>query len=272
MTHRELTAENYFDADGVEPFAELFGDAPVWEALRGIPAYLERHLRPNLDRLGCFAEPLARTVVLLNGEWITEGFTILGGDVSKGGHRVRIGDEVTGDAVVLYAGCVIWDQRVELAPGCVVEPGALVKGPTRIGSCTEIRQGAYIRGKCVIGSGCVVGHTTEMKSSIMLDGAKAGHFAYIGDSILGKGCNLGAGTKLANLKVTGTTVRIPLPGGPVDTGLRKLGAIIGDGVELGCNSVTNPGVLLGRGCLVLPATSIMPGCYRPGSRIPHEPA
>ncbi|NLI81274.1 MAG: hypothetical protein GX443_06245 [Deltaproteobacteria bacterium] len=149
----------------------------------------------------------------------------------------------------------------------MVEPGALIKGPTLIGANTEIRQGAYIRGKCVIGDGCVVGHTTEMKSSIMLNGAKAGHFAYIGDSILGNGTNLGAGTKLANLRIKPGTVRVKVEGVFIDSGLRKFGAVVGDGVEIGCNSVTNPGTLLGKSCMVFPLTLVPAGYHEPHSII-----
>jgi UDP-N-acetylglucosamine diphosphorylase / glucose-1-phosphate thymidylyltransferase / UDP-N-acetylgalactosamine diphosphorylase / glucosamine-1-phosphate N-acetyltransferase / galactosamine-1-phosphate N-acetyltransferase len=96
-----------------------------------------------------------------------------------------------------------------------------------------------------------VGHTTEIKSSVMLGGSKAGHFAYIGDSILGK-VNLGAGTKIANLKITGSQIILNINGVNYETGLRKFGAILADGVETGCNSVTTPGALLGRDVLLYP--------------------
>ena len=85
-------------------------------------------------------------------------------------------------------------DRIAIGKGTVVEPGALIKGTVLIGENCEIRQGAYIRGNAVIGDNCVVGHTTEIKSAVFLNGAKAGHFAYIGDSILGCGVNLGPGT------------------------------------------------------------------------------
>jgi NDP-sugar pyrophosphorylase family protein len=235
----------------------------VWEALSRLSNYLDQHLQPNVGEIGSFRKPLPETVILWQGRVWREGFELLGGDATKGTLKVRIeGQEVT-DATVVYAGSVIWDDRVSLGPGAVVEPGALIKGPSIIGGNTEVRQGAYIRGKCLTGSGCVVGHTTEMKSSIMLDGAKAGHFAYIGDSILGASSNLGAGTKLANLKLSGDNVRVRVSGESIDTGLRKLGAILGDGVEIGCNTVTNPGTILGTGSLVWPLASVAPGYYGP---------
>jgi NDP-sugar pyrophosphorylase family protein len=145
---------------------------------------------------------------------------------------------------------------IEIGEGTVVEPGALIRGPVIIGRDTEVRHGAYIRGNVIIGNKCVVGHATEVKSSILMDGAKAGHFAYIGDSILGRNVNLGAGTKLANLKVTEGSVVLKIGGTSFDTGLRKFGAVIGDFSELGCNSVTNPGTLIGPHSRVYPCTSI----------------
>jgi len=143
-----------------------------------------------------------------------------------------------------------------------VEPGALIKGPIVVGSRTEIRQGAYVRGDCLVGDGCVVGHTTEIKGSIMMDGAKAGHFAYIGDSILGRNVNLGAGTKLANLKVIGGTVTFMHDKTQYDTGRRKLGAVLGDRTETGCNSVTSPGTLMGRRSIVYSTLTVPAGYYR----------
>ncbi|HEY8425245.1 MAG TPA: hypothetical protein VIK73_04430 [Limnochordales bacterium] len=137
-------------------------------------------------------------------------------------------------------------ERVQLGEGCVVEPGAMIKGPAIIGPGTVIRQGAYVREYVLIGAGCVVGHCTEVKGSILLDGAQAPHFNYVGDSILGRHCNLGAGTKLSNLKNDGTEVTVRGPDGQVlRTGMRKLGAIVGDGAATGCNAVTSPGALIG---------------------------
>jgi bifunctional N-acetylglucosamine-1-phosphate-uridyltransferase/glucosamine-1-phosphate-acetyltransferase GlmU-like protein len=110
----------------------------------------------------------------------------------------------------------------------------------------------------------VVGHATEVKSSALLWESKAGHFAYIGDSILGK-VNLGAGTKLANLKIFNEEVVIKIDRTKYETGLKKFGAILGDGVETGCNSVTSPGTLLSRGVLVYPNSTV--GGYHPEKTI-----
>lgn len=143
-------------------------------------------------------------------------------------------------------------DRVYLAPGSVVEPGAMIKGPAIIGAGTVIRQGAYVREYCLIGEKCVIGHATEIKGSIMLNGSQAPHFNYVGDSVLGNKVNLGAGTKLSNLKNDHGPISVLLDGVRHSTGLRKLGAIAGDGVCTGCNSVTSPGTLIGPHSLVYP--------------------
>ncbi|MBW1854661.1 MAG: glucose-1-phosphate thymidylyltransferase, partial [Deltaproteobacteria bacterium] len=164
--------------------------------------------------------------------------------------QVFMKGEIVKDVAVILPGAHLFNDTIIIGAGTVVEPGALIKGPVVIGSNSEIRQGAYIRGDCLVGNGCVVGHTTEIKGSIMLDGAKAGHFAYIGDSILGKDVNLGAGTKLANLKIIPGSISIRAERKRYDTGRRKLGAILRDRTETGCNSVTSPGTLIGPHSLV----------------------
>ncbi len=263
-----LRPEAFFDLTSFGQKGLFIGCEFVWQALEKISSQLREGVEPNVGKVTCLRQPLPKTLVLWQGKAWTDGFELLDGDVVKEGLRVRIEGEATTEAVVLHAGCVLWDDRIFLGAGTVVEPGALVKGPTFIGAHTEVRQGAYVRGKCIIGDRCIVGHTTEIKSSVMLDGAKAGHVAYIGDSILGAGSNLGAGTKMANLKMIGGAVGVRVRGEIIDTGLRKLGAILGDGVEIGCNAVTNPGTLLGKGSMVLPVTSVRAGYYEPRSIIP----
>jgi NDP-sugar pyrophosphorylase family protein len=148
----------------------------------------------------------------------------------------------------------IVEGSVYVAEGAEIEATALVRGPCYIGPDAEVRHGAYIRGYVYVGARAVVGHTTEAKGSVFLDDAKAGHFAYVGDSILGIDCNLGAGTKLANLKLDhrNIAVRHPETGKKVDTGLRKFGAVIADGVQIGCNAVLSPGSLVMKGSLIMP--------------------
>ena len=163
-------------------------------------------------------------------------------------------------------GAYIVGDNIFIGEGTVVEPGAYIIGPTIIGKNCEVRHGAYIRGNVLVGNNCVIGHTTEIKSSIMLNGSKAGHFAYIGDSILGNNVNLGAGTKLANLKVVEGNVYIKIDDKNIDSGLRKFGAIIGDNTEIGCNSVTSPGTLVGKNSTLYSCT-VTRGFYPPNSII-----
>jgi len=264
-----LSPADFFDVGDDRIAAELFdGLEYVWEALGRVRSFLETRLEPNVGPIRAkFGDFVTRTAVLHQGRLIVDGLEFETGDATKGKFKVRLDGQVLEGATVIYAGASLASDDVELAPGAVVEPGAMIKGPARIGPRTEVRQGAYLRGNCLVGAACVVGHVTEVKTAVFLDGAKAGHFAYVGDSILGRGCNLGAGTKLANLKIVEGGVDLKLQGRTFRTGLRKLGAIIGDGCELGCNSVTNPGVLLGPRSLVVPNSTVSPGFYRARSVI-----
>ncbi len=158
--------------------------------------------------------------------------------------------------------------HVFMGPRTVVEDGVCIVGPAIIGADCQIRQGAYIRGDCLMGDRCVLGHASELKNSIMLNDAKAPHFAYVGDSILGNDVNLGAGTKLSNLAVSSEkdvesgqrpTIKLQIEGKVIDTGLAKLGAIIGDHAQTGCNAVTNPGTIIGKNSLVYANTSVAKG-------------
>ena len=250
---------DFFDLEDFEHKA-LFADVQyAWEALVNLKTYLTERLAPNVANLS--GSMLSKTHVLWKGQILDQGFEIEHGDATKGELKVfRKGDQLPG-ASVLHAGAILFDSNIWVGEGTVVEPGALIKGPTIIGHNTEIRQGAYVRGNCLIGNRCVVGHTTEVKTSIMLDGAKAGHFAYIGDSILGNDVNLGAGTKLANLKIVQVEMKLRVEGQTYTTGLKKLGAILGDHVETGCNSVTSPGTLLGKASLVYPCVNVPGGFY-----------
>jgi NDP-sugar pyrophosphorylase family protein len=160
---------------------------------------------------------------------------------------------------------------VEIAEGARVEAGAYIRGPALIGPGTEVRHGAYLRGNVLTGIGCVIGHASECKTAIFLDHAKAPHFAYVGDSILGGEVNLGAGTRLANFKIVPGTVAVRQPDGTsIDTGLRKLGAVLGDGVQIGCNAVTSPGTVIGRESIIYPGASLA-GTIPPGSVVTWKP-
>ncbi|MGQ0612675.1 MAG: glucose-1-phosphate thymidylyltransferase [Planctomycetaceae bacterium] len=146
---------------------------------------------------------------------------------------------------------------VFLGSGTLVEAGAYIKGPALIGSNCQIRANAYIRGDALVGDGCVVGNATELKNTVLLNGAAAPHYNYCGDSILGNFANLGAGTKLSNYKIAADkTIRLVVDGATVDTKLTKFGAILGDRASTGCNSVLNPGTVLGRNVLVYACAAV----------------
>jgi len=151
---------------------------------------------------------------------------------------------------------LIHPELISIGPGTIIEPGAYIQGPVILGPYNHIRHGAYIRGYVVTGENCVIGHSTEVKHSILLNGAQAAHFNYVGDSILGNEVNLGAGVKLANYRLDHKDVDILWKGEKISTGLRKFGAIIGDGTQIGCNAVTNPGTLIGSRAFCYPCTNI----------------
>jgi NDP-sugar pyrophosphorylase family protein len=143
-------------------------------------------------------------------------------------------------------------ENVFIGEGTLVEDGAMIKGPAIIGQNCKIRHGAYIRENVIIGDSCVVGNSTEIKNSLLFNGAQAPHFNYVGDSILGYKAHLGAGVKISNYKLFPGNIELELDGKPFDTGLRKFGALLGDGAEVGCNAVLNPGSIVGRGAVIYP--------------------
>src|SRR5471032_2450137 len=146
-------------------------------------------------------------------------------------------------------------ERVYIGEGTVIEPGAYIKGPAWIGPNCQIRHGAYIRENVIIGAGSVIGNSSEIKNSFLFNGCQVPHFNYVGDSILGAKVHLAAGVIVSNLKLNGDFIVIRMEHAILATGLRKFGALIGDGTEVGCNAVLNPGSILGRRSLVYPGVS-----------------
>lgn len=225
-----LAPTDLFDLSGYA-HAKLFeGCSYAWEALARIDEYLREQLTSTF-------KPVIRSS-------IGSGVTVLG--------------------------------DVYIGRNTVIEPGAYIKGPTIIGDNCQIRQGAYIRGGVILGNKCIVGHATEVKSAIFLDKAQAPHFAYVGDSILGSSVNLGAGTRLANVPIFSVkdpitlerpSIRFRIGDTEIDTGLSKLGAILGDQVQTGCNVVTSPGCIVGSGTRIYALVALEKGYYPPDSII-----
>lgn len=142
---------------------------------------------------------------------------------------------------------------------------ATIIGPVYIGARTEVKPGAFIRGNVIVGEDCVLGNACEYKNCLLMDGVKTPHYNYVGDSILGNKAHLGAGAICSNLRLDNREVLVRIGAAVYPTGLRKFGAILGDGAEVGCNAVLNPGTLLGPRALVVPAMAF--GGYLPAGHI-----
>jgi bifunctional N-acetylglucosamine-1-phosphate-uridyltransferase/glucosamine-1-phosphate-acetyltransferase GlmU-like protein len=265
-----FAVSSFLDLASFEHHRLFDGCTHVWDGLKRLKPYMEGLHFPDYYRQDLFTEgiPLTEPIIVLADAIISGAETTIEyGDVTKGELRIFRNGQLLAGASLIMAGAVLLGRKIALGKGVLIETGAMVKSPAIIGDQTEVRHGAYIRGYCLTGKSCVIGHATEVKHSIFLDHAKAGHFAYIGDSILGNHVNLGAGTKLANLRFTQGEVPIRTPDGQIMTGLRKLGALLGDQVQTGCNSVTNPGTILGKKSFVLPNTTVPSGLHDSGSLI-----
>jgi NDP-sugar pyrophosphorylase family protein len=152
-------------------------------------------------------------------------------------------------------GAPVIGERVYIGAGTVIEPGAYIKGPAWIGPNCQIRHSAYIRENVIVGAGSIIGNSTELKNSLLFNGCQVPHFNYVGDSILGAKAHLGAGVLLSNFKLNGDFITVRVGDAILSTGLRKFGALIGDGANVGCNAVLNPGSILGRNSLIYPGVS-----------------
>jgi NDP-sugar pyrophosphorylase family protein len=147
-------------------------------------------------------------------------------------------------------------ELISIGVGTVIEPGAMIQGPCIIGNHCTIAHGAYVRPYVIMGNDCKIGHSAEVKHSIVLDGASLTHFSYLGDSIVGNRANLGAGVKCSNLRLDKAEVTVRFENTQLKSGLKKLGAIIGDDVQIGCNCVLNPGTIIGKETLCHPLLNI----------------
>lgn len=143
-----------------------------------------------------------------------------------------------------------------IARDATVFPTAYIKGPCIIGHRTEVRQCAFIRGSALIGDGCVIGNSTEVKNAVIFDSVQVPHFNYVGDSVLGYHSHMGAGAVTSNVKSDRSLVVVKNGAEKLETGRKKFGAILGDHAEVGCNSVLNPGTVLGRRVSVYPTSCV----------------
>ena len=167
-------------------------------------------------------------------------------------------------------------EQIWVARDCLIAPTACLTGPLIIGHETEVRHCAFIRGSALIGSCAVIGNSTEIKNAILFNRVQVPHFNYIGDSILGYKAHLGAGAITSNVKGDRSPISLHIGEEQLPTGLRKFGAMIGDQAEIGCNSVLNPGTIIGRNCQIYPLTMVrgyIPGntiCKQNGSIVARE--
>jgi len=224
----------------------------VWDPLKN----LEELIRTALSHADAGGAPLESV----------QGLTADSGDSAKGilvEHWIKLERPVVSETLGIWIG-----------EGTMLEPTAIIKGPTIIGRKNDIRQGAYLRGNMLVGDRCVIGHCTEIKNSVLMNHVEAGHFNYIGDSILGSYVNLGAGSRLANVQFRSLKekqddfihpIEIPMENGPVRTGLSKLGGVLGDNVEVGCNAVICPGPWLARTTGSAPTARSQRGSIHPAT-------
>ena len=164
--------------------------------------------------------------------------------------------------LILTLGPTLGEEYTETAPTVWVHrtakifPSAYLGAPCIIGPDTEVRHCAFIRGCALVGKGCVVGNSVELKNVILFDGVQVPHYNYVGDSILGHMAHMGAGSVTSNVKSDKTLVVVKNGAEKIETGLKKFGAMLGDFVEVGCNSVLNPGTVIGRHSNVYPTSCV----------------
>lgn len=143
-----------------------------------------------------------------------------------------------------------------IAKSAKVAPSAYINGPAIIDKNAEIRHCAFIRGNAIVGQGAIVGNSTEVKNSVLFNKVQVPHFNYVGDSVFGYCSHMGAGCITSNVKSDKSLVKVDYNGERIETGLKKFGAILADNVELGCNTVLNPGVIVGRDANIYPLSMV----------------
>lgn len=148
------------------------------------------------------------------------------------------------------------EEGVWIAKDAKIFPSAYIGAPCIIDHGAEVRHCAFIRGSAIVGKNAVVGNSTELKNVVLFDNVQVPHYNYVGDSILGYKAHMGAGSITSNVKSDKTLVTVHIPDAPIETGRKKFGAILGDNVEVGCNSVLNPGTVVGRSSNIYPVSCV----------------
>lgn len=148
------------------------------------------------------------------------------------------------------------EEGIWIAKDAKIFPSAYIGAPCIIDHGAEVRHCAFIRGSAIVGKNAVVGNSTELKNVVLFDNVQVPHYNYVGDSILGYKAHMGAGSITSNVKSDKTLVTVHIPDAPIETGRKKFGAILGDNVEVGCNSVLNPGTVVGRCSNIYPVSCV----------------
>lgn len=277
---QKLKAEYYFDL-AAHPFehAALFGGKnarSVIDAIAGINAYAVAKLaeivaaargatkRTQADYPG---RSVGRFTVLLGEGAVFEPAFVIGGKDEANTLYVAAGASIIGANIWLDSG------SIAVGEGTVVEPGVGIKGPTLIGKKNEIRQGAYFRGDCIIGNGCTL--RGELKNTVLMDKANFPHPSYLGDSLCGYETHFGNQATSANLGIFAVIARDPIviaiDGKTYDLGRPKVGIIMGDYSQVGCNSVSDPGTFLAPWTIVYQLTRLNKGFYGPRELLKNKP-
>jgi NDP-sugar pyrophosphorylase family protein len=256
-----IPIENFFTHLNSFAHKDLFTDIEwVWQPLKNLDKSIQSILTARSSQVES-VDALEGTRVSDTADW----------------KNAKIGKSLFVDQwVEIKNDVLIKPLGILLGKGTVLEPSAILKGSMIIGAGCEIRQGAYLRGNVIVGDHAVIGHSTEIKNSIVMNHSEAGHFNYIGDSILGSHVNMGAGSRLANLQFRSAEQKeravqlfpeIParIKGKTIPSGLNKFGSILGDNVEVGCNAVVCPGTLVGKDNWILPNSVLTREYYPPES-------
>lgn len=177
--------------------------------------------------------------------------------------RVPVGDSGEIKDIIREIGATLPPDEYDHPAGDIwiarsarIAPTAYIGAPAIIGADTEVRHGAFIRGAALVGDGCVVGNSVELKNCILFDGVQVPHYNYVGDSVLGYKAHMGAGSVTSNVKSDRTLITVHAGSEQAETRLKKMGAILGDRVEVGCNAVLNPGTVIGSDSNIYPLSSV----------------
>ena len=258
-----LRPEAYFDLDGFAHRALFDGKQYVWEALNAIPAYVDQFwagLNPSQQ-----VEGEVEAGALLLGE----GITVAPGAVIEAGVQIRGRDIYIGPGAVLEAGAYLKGEKIYIGEGALVERAWLKGKRILVDRRAKVLVNTRLRDNVILGEDAEAGFAADIKNAVFLPRSAAAHFVYAGDSLVGRGVNLADKTTLSNLRHDGRAPRIRVGATTLDSGLRKFGAVVGDGVRTGCVTTMNPGTLVGPGAWTYDHT-VLSGVVAPRQIIKHR--